>query len=102
MVQDEPYRRLAAAVILQAVSDARYLQRISKKDSLEVAAAYRHHHGSAISRMERILDSPDPVGWLRRGSVYHEATDLDPESLTDERLFGEVALDLAAMAEGAG
>ena len=99
MVKDEPYRRLAAAVILQAVSDARYLQRISKTDPLEVAAAYRHHHGSTITRIERILDGPDPVGWLRRGSVYHEATNLDPERLTDERLFGEAALDLAAIAE---
>jgi hypothetical protein len=81
---DEPYRRLAAAVILQAVSDARYLHRILAADPLELEKAHRGR-GSTSARIKRILDGPDPMAWLRGGSVYHEATSLDPESLTDEQ-----------------
>ena len=79
-----PYRRLAAAVILQAVSDARYLHRILAADPLELEKAHRGR-GSTSARIKRILDGPDPLVWLRGGSVYHEATSLDPESLTDEQ-----------------
>ena len=86
-LKQEGYRRLAAAVLIQALADARYLHKVLKKNPKELKRATLGR-GSAYQRVNHILAGPDPVAWLRRGSIYHELCNVDPAIFTDEILYG--------------
>ena len=91
----EPMKRLAAAVIIQALDDARFIHRVGLRNKrgrlIRDLGKCRDRvgRGSLYARCKRILEGYDPELWLREGSVYHDALDVDPEIMTDEILYGD-------------
>ena len=91
----EPMKRLAAAVIIQALDDARFIQKAGLRNKqgglIRNLGKCRDRvgRGSLYARCKRILEGYDPELWLREGSVYHDALDVDPEIMTDEVLYGD-------------
>ena len=99
----EPMKRLAAAVIIQALDDARFIRKAGLRNKQgrlvhdSGKCRDRIGRGSLYARCKRILEGYDPEVWLREGSVYHDALDVDPEIMTDAVLYGD---ELAGQLEG--
>ena len=95
MKSAEPMKRLAAAVIIQALDDARFIHRIGLRNKqgrlMRNLGKCRDvvGRGSLYARCKRIIEGHDPELWLRAGSVFHDALDVDPEIMTDEVLYGD-------------
>ena len=95
MKSTEPMKRLAAAVLIQALDDARFIHRIGLRNPqgrlMRNLGKCRDvvGRGSLYARCKRIIEGYDPEAWLREGSVYHDALDVDPEIMTDEVLYGD-------------
>ena len=93
------HKRLAAAVIIQAMDDARFIHRYGlRRDSgamvrdLEVIREKvkgRKGGDNVYTKARRLVTLGDPVTFLRTSSPWHEALNVEPSSMTDRVIYGE-------------
>ncbi len=93
------HKRLAAAVIIQAMDDARFIYRyglrrasgamIRDLDVIQKLVKGRKGSANVYTKARRLAALGDPVKFLRTSSPWHEALNVEPESMTDRVIYGE-------------
>ena len=93
------HKRLAAAVIIQAMDDARFLHRYGLRRAsgsmirdLEVSRKKvkgRTGGDNVYTKARRLVTLGDPVKFLRSSTPWHEALNVEPSSMTDKVIYGE-------------
>ena len=88
------HKRLAAAVLIQAMDDARFLRKHGLRTASggmvrDLAWIRKRVKVSAYCRAKRIVLLGDPVGFLRTASCWHDALDVEPAAMTNKVIYGE-------------
>jgi plastocyanin len=93
------HKRLAAAVIIQAMDDARFIHRhglrrasgamIRDLDVIQKLVKRRKGSANVYTKARRLVTLGDPVTFLRTSSPWHEALNVEPSSMTDKVIYGD-------------
>ena len=88
------HKRLAAAVLIQAMDAARFLQKQGWRKASggmvrDLETIRKSIKVSAYCRAKRIVSLQDPVKFLRAPSCWHDALDVEPAAMTDKVIYGE-------------